>query len=151
MQVSARDQATLSRAAVILEKIAKSQPQHVVQDPAAAANIFRHRLSGLKREEFHVAFLSNTNYLIAAERMFLGTLSQCAVYPREIVRRALDLNAAAIVLAHNHPSGVLEPSEADKRLTSALRDACYMVDVRVLDHIIVAGGATLSFASKGLL
>ena len=83
--------------------------------------------------------------------LFRGTLAQTSVHPREVVRRALALNAAAVVLAHNHPSGLAEPSRADELLTSTLKQALALVDVRVLDHVIVARGSTVSFAERGLL
>ena len=99
-----------------------------------------------------VLWLDTQNQLIASEELFRGTLSQTSVYPREIVKQALQHNAAAVIFAHNHPSGVAEPSRADELLTSTLKQALAMVDVRVLDHFIVAGhAAPLSFAERGLL
>ena len=108
-------------------------------------------LGGLSHEVFAVLFLNAQNRLIASDEMFRGTLTQTSVYPREVVKRALTLNAAAVIFAHNHPSGVAEPSAADRLLTDALGTALGTVDVRVLDHIIVAGRSTLSFAERGLL
>ena len=108
-------------------------------------------LAGREREAFSVLYLDNQHRLIAFEVPFEGTLTQTTVYPREIVRRALDLNAAAVIVAHNHPSGVPEPSRADELVTRGLRAALQLVDVMVLDHIIVAGRGTLSFAERGLL
>ena len=96
-------------------------------------------------------FLDTQQRLIAFEELFRGTLAQTSVYPREVVKRALALNAAAVVLAHNHPSGVAEPSRADEALTQALRSALALVDVRVLDHLVVAGADVRSFAELGLL
>jgi DNA repair protein RadC len=89
--------------------------------------------------------------LIAAEELFSGTLTQTSVYPREVVKSALRHNAASVIFAHNHPSGVAEPSRADEVLTQSLKQALALVDVRVLDHFIVGQGATLSFAERGLL
>jgi DNA repair protein RadC len=89
--------------------------------------------------------------VITIEELFRGTLTQTSVYPREVVKRALHHNAGAVILAHNHPSGVAEPSHADETLTQALRQALALVDIRVLDHFIVAGSAVLSFAERGLL
>ena len=89
--------------------------------------------------------------MIGVEELFRGTLTQTSVYPREVVKRALHHNAGAVILAHNHPSGVAEPSHADETLTQALRQALALVDIRVLDHFIVAGSAVLSFAERGLL
>ena len=89
--------------------------------------------------------------MITIEELFRGTLTQTSVYPREVVKRALHHNAGAVILAHNHPSGVAEPSHADETLTQALRQALALVDIRVLDHFIVAGSAVLSFAERGVL
>jgi DNA repair protein RadC len=108
-------------------------------------------LHGRAQEVFVVLFLDSQNRLILADELFHGTLNQTAVYPREVVRRALELNAAAVILAHNHPSGVAEPSQADRVLTDALRAALRHLDMPVLDHIIVAGGCTFSFAEHGYL
>lgn len=103
------------------------------------------------REVFAVLFLDARNRLLAAEELFRGTLSQTVVYPREVARRALERNAAAVILAHNHPSGLAEPSQADRLLTDALRRALQCLDIPVLDHLIVAGGRRFSFAENGLL
>lgn len=103
------------------------------------------------REVFAVLFLDARNRLLAAEELFRGTLSQTVVYPREVARRALERNAAAVILAHNHPSGLAEPSQADRLLTDALRRALQCLDIPVLDHLIVAGGRRYSFAENGLL
>jgi DNA repair protein RadC len=94
-------------------------------------------------------FLDAQNRVIAVEELFRGTLTQTSVYPREIIKRALAHNAAALILAHNHPSGVAEPSHADRHLTRQLADALALVDVRVLDHFIVAGASSLSFMESG--
>lgn len=108
-------------------------------------------LGGRQQEVFLVLFLDTQHRVIASEELFHGTLSQTSVYPREVVKRALAHNAAAVILAHNHPSGVAEPSQSDKLLTDALKQALSLVDVRVLDHFVVAVGRTLSFAEQGLL
>ena len=108
-------------------------------------------LSSLPHEVFHVLFLDAQHRLIASEELFRGTLMQTSVYPREIVKRALAHNAAAVILAHNHPSGVAEPSPADRLLTDALKSALTLVDVRVLDHFVIAGRNALSFAEHGWL
>ena len=102
-------------------------------------------------EIFAGLFLDSQNRLISAEELFRGTLTQTAVYPREVARRALELNCAAIIFAHNHPSGVAEPSAADRMLTDALRSALRPLDIPVLDHLIVAGNRCYSFAEAGLL
>ena len=109
------------------------------------------KLGGMTREVFMVLFLDAQNRVIAQEELFAGTLSQTSVYPREVVKRALHHNAAAVILAHNHPSGVAEPSRADELLTKALKEALTMVDVRILDHFVVAGNVALSFAEQGML
>jgi DNA repair protein RadC len=95
--------------------------------------------------------MDTQNRLIAAEEMFRGTLTQTSVYPREVVKRSLVLNAAAVLFAHNHPSGVAEPSRADELLTSALKQALALVDVKVLDHFVVGAAAAVSFSERGLL
>jgi len=100
---------------------------------------------------FAVLFLDTQHRLIAFEEMFRGTLSQTSVYPREVIQRALALNAGAVLLAHNHPSGVAEPSRADEFLTQQLQSALALVDVRVLDHLVVAREGITSFAERGLL
>ncbi len=120
--------------------------------PGAVRDYLRLHLAGLKHEVFFALWLDAQNRLIVAEELFRGTLSQTSVYPREVVKRALGHNAAAVVLAHNHPSGVGEPSSADQLLTRELKQALALVDVRVLDHFIVAGQSQpLSFAERGLL
>jgi DNA repair protein RadC len=121
-------------------------------DPAAVRDYLRLKLSGLAHEVFFALWLDAQHRLLAAEELFRGTLSQTSVYPREVVKRALAKNAAAVVFAHNHPSGVAEPSRADETLTRELSQALLLVDIKVLDHFIVAGQATpLSFAERGML
>ena len=108
-------------------------------------------LGGLEHEVFVVLFLDARNRLLAAEEMFRGTLTQTSVYPREVAKRALTYNAAAAILAHNHPSGNPEPSQADRMLTRTLKEALALVDVQVLDHIVIAGRQTRSLAEHGLM
>jgi len=100
---------------------------------------------------FAVLFLDAQNRLLRLEEMFRGTLTQTSVYPREVVKRALDLHAAAVILAHNHPSGLAEPSRADEYLTQTLKTALALVDIRVLDHLVVGQSDVVSFAERGLL
>ena len=120
--------------------------------PGAVRDYLRLHLAGLRHEVFFVLWLDAQNRLIAAEELFRGTLTQTSVYPREVVKAALAHNAAAVVFAHNHPFGVAEPSSADTHLTRELKQALALVDVKVLDHFIVAGSAQpLSFAERGLL
>ncbi|MEZ0272831.1 MAG: DNA repair protein RadC [Methylophilaceae bacterium] len=109
------------------------------------------KLGGMTREVFMVLFLDAQNRVMAQEELFAGTLAQTSVYPREVVKRALHHNAAAVIFAHNHPSGIAEPSRADELLTKALKDALGLVDVRVLDHFVIAGNVALSFAERGML
>ena len=109
------------------------------------------KLGGQEREVFAVVFLDSQHRVIEYRELFFGTLSQTSVYPREIVKAALSLNAGAVILAHNHPSGVPEPSRADEHLTQTLKTTLATVDVRVLDHIVVAGGRTVSVAERGWL
>lgn len=103
------------------------------------------------REVFAVLFLDNQNRLIAYEELFFGTIDGASVYPREVVRRAMSHNAAALILSHNHPSGVAEPSQADQRITQRLQAALELIDVRVLDHMVVGDTEVISFAERGLL
>jgi len=109
------------------------------------------RLGGRPFEVFAVLYLDAQHRLIEMHDLFRGTLSQTSVYPREVVRQALLLNAGAVILAHNHPSGVAEPSRADELLTQTLRSALQLVDVRVLDHLVVTANVVVSFAERGLL
>jgi len=102
-------------------------------------------------EVFCCLYLDNRHRLIAFEELFRGTIDGAAVYPREVVRQAMLHNAAALIVAHNHPSGIAEPSHADALITQRLREALALVDIRLLDHLIVAGPATLSLAERGLL
>ena len=123
----------------------------VFASPDAVRDYLRIHFAGREYESFVVLFLDAQNRLIMAEEMFRGTLTQTSVYPREIVKTALAQNAACVIFSHNHPSGVPQPSRADELLTSTLKQALALVDVRVLDHIIVGGSGTLSFAERGLL
>lgn len=108
-------------------------------------------LAELEHEVFAIMFLDNRHHLINYEEMFRGTIDGASVYPREVVKRALALNAAAIILGHNHPSGIAKPSIADEKITIRLKEACKLVDIRVLDHIIVGGTDTVSLAERGIL
>jgi len=123
----------------------------VLSSPDVFKQYLRLRLGGLGYEVFGMVFLDAQHAVIAIEEMFRGTLTQTSVYPREILKRALHHNAAALILAHNHPSGVAEPSIQDQALTRTLTEALALVDVKVLDHFIVAPGACLSFAERGLI
>ena len=141
---------TLARAAAILERHTL-QGRDALTSPQAIRDYLRTRLACLPHEVFACLFLDSQNRLIACEELFRGTLAQTSVYPREVVKAALARNAGAVIFAHNHPSGVAEPSRADELLTSALKQALALVDVRTLDHVIVAGSQAVSFAERGLL
>ena len=119
--------------------------------PQAVRDYLRLTLGGRAHEVFVVLYLDAQHRLLAVDELFRGTLTQTSVYPREVVKAALAANSAAVIFAHNHPSGVAEPSQADELLTRNLKDALALVDVKVLDHFIVAGNRTLSFAERGLL
>jgi DNA repair protein RadC len=119
--------------------------------PQAVRDYLRAALSPLGHEAFVVMFLDAQNRLIAARECFRGTLTQTSVYPREVMKLALEYNAAGVIFAHNHPSGVAEPSQADRWLTEQLRQALALVDVKVLDHFIIAGRESLSMAERGLV
>jgi len=123
----------------------------VLTSPQSVRDYLQVSLTGREHEVFMVLFLDTRHQVITFEEMFRGTLAQTSVYPREVVKRCLTTNAAAVIFAHNHPSGVAEPSQADNMLTQTLRDALALIDVRVLDHFIVAGNGILSFAERGLL
>ena len=141
----------------VLEMSRRALAEAMKQDsllntPDTVRDYLRLHLAGLRHEVFFALWRDAQNRLIAAEELFRGTLTQASVYPREVVKKALAHNAAAVVLAHNHPSGIAEPSAADSQLTRELKQALALVDVRVLDHFIVAGTASpLSFAERGLL
>jgi DNA repair protein RadC len=120
-------------------------------NPGHTAQYLRSRLRDYPYEVFAVLFLDNRHRVIAFEELFRGTIDGASVHPREVVRRALALNAAAVILSHNHPSGVAEPSEADQRITTRLREALSLVDVRVLDHLVIGDGGCCSLAERGLL
>ncbi len=127
------------------------QERTVFDSPQAVREFLGLQMGQLGHEVFAVLFLDAQHRLIRFDEMFRGTLSQTSVYPREVVRRALELNAGAVILAHNHPSGLAEPSRADEFLTQSLKSALALVDVRVLDHLVVARGQVVSFAERGLL
>jgi len=119
--------------------------------PGAVRDYLRLAIAGREHEVFVCLWLDAQHRVTACEELFRGTLTQTSVYPREIVKAALRANAAAVIFAHNHPSGAAQPSQADELLTRNLKDALALVDVKVLDHFIVAGHQTLSFAERGLL
>lgn len=142
--------------AAVMELARRSLAEQVAAGPVFDApdrvkDFLRMQLAHLPHEVFAVLFVDSQHRLLKFEEMFRGTLTQTSVYPREVVRRALDLHAGAVILAHNHPSGVAEPSRADEFLTQTLKSALQLVDVRVLDHLVVARSGVVSFAERGLL
>jgi len=144
------------KCAVARELVKRWLGEHLKQgnalnSPSSVREYLRIHFAGREYESFVTLFLDAQNRLIATEELFRGTLTQTSVYPREVVKAALRHNAGAVVFSHNHPSGVAEPSHADETLTQALKQALALVDVRVLDHFIVAGAGVLSFAERGLL
>lgn len=144
-----KDDLVIERALAILD--GRARKGSVLLSPAAVRDYLRLSLSERQHEVFVVVHLDAQHRVLKFEEAFRGTLTQTSVYPREIVKSALAANAAAVIFAHNHPSGVAEPSQADELLTRNLREALSLVDVKVLDHFIVAGNQALSFAERGLL
>ena len=142
--------------AAVMELARRSLVQELAQMPVFDApgkvkDYLRMQLCAREHEVFAVMFLDAQSRLIKLEEMFRGTLAQTSVYPREVVKRALDLQAASVILAHNHPSGLAEPSRADEFLTQTLKSALALVDIRVLDHLVIGQGHVVSFAERGLL
>lgn len=150
MELSGSERKVIKEALAILER---NMRKHGVAltSPTAVRDFLRLRLAGKKQEIFVCIFVDSQHRVIAAEDMFHGTLTQTSVYPREVLRQALEHNAAAVILAHNHPSGYAKPSQADQFLTQNLRVALTLIDVDVLDHFIVTDEAITSFAELGLL
>ena len=129
----------------------RHRPGKAITSPNNMRRYLRVRLRGRYNEIFGVMFLDNRRRIIADEELFQGTINGTSVYPRVVVQRALSLNAAIVILYHNHPSGVAEPSSADKAITKRLQDALALVDIRILDHLVVGDEEVISFAEKGLL
>ena len=134
--------------AVLLGRVTKGP---ALSSPEAVRDYLRLALATKEREVFCAIFLDAQNRVLAVEELFQGTLTQTSVFPREIVKRALHYNAAAVIFAHNHPSGVAEPSRADEALTQTLKHTLALVDVKVLDHFVIGGASVMSFAECGLL
>lgn len=143
------DDTLIARALAILAK--RMRVTDSLNSPAAVRDYLRLLLAGREYEVFVVVLLDAQNRVLSCEELFRGTLTQTSVYPREIVKAALAANAGGAIFAHNHPSGVSEPSSADRALTKQLVSALDLVDVRVLDHFIVAGHDAMSFAERGML
>jgi DNA repair protein RadC len=124
---------------------------NTLSSPRVVREFLSERFAGLDYEVFGAILLDNRHRVLAVEEVFRGTLDGASVHPRDMVRLVLDRGAAAVVLFHNHPSGIAEPSQADEMITGRLRDALALIDVRVLDHVIVGAGTPVSFAERGLL
>ncbi|MCH8248513.1 MAG: DNA repair protein RadC [Proteobacteria bacterium] len=122
-----------------------------IQSPADTEAFLKARMQHLEHELFCCLYLDNRHRVLRFDELFRGTIDGTSVYPREVVKEALSVNAAAVILAHNHPSGVAEPSQADERITRRIKSALELVDIRLLDHLIVGNGETTSLASRGLL
>ncbi|MDH5181914.1 MAG: DNA repair protein RadC [Gammaproteobacteria bacterium] len=129
----------------------RHSPGMSITNPTDTKRYLKVHFSGFKNEAFCVLFLDNRHRVISFEKLFTGTINSASVHPRVVVQRALELNAAAIILSHNHPSGVAEPSEADRQLTTRLKNALDLVDVRVLDHLVVGSDEIVAFAERGWL
>ena len=145
----ARDDEVLHQARRVLSQ--RVRRGATMSSPQAVKDYLRLEIGALEHEVFCVLFLDAQHRIIALKQMFRGTVTQTSVYPREVVKEALAVNAAAVILAHNHPSGAVEPSRADEFLTQTLKTALALVDVRVLDHLVVAGVDVVSFAERGLV
>ena len=146
-----REEEILALARDIIMRQLGQEKRAALTSPDLVRNYLRLTLGTLEHEEFWCIWLDAQHRVIAAQQMFRGTLTQTSVYPREIAKAALHANAAAVIFAHNHPSGVAQPSHADEHITRQLKEALALLDVRVLDHFIVAEMHALSFSERGLL
>ena len=150
-KIDTSDDAVIESALKILEKrITYNTDSQALSSPADSRAYVKLQLAAYPHEVFACLFLDNRNRVIAFDKLFRGTIDGASVYPREVVKAALKHNAAAVIFAHNHPSGVAEPSHADEQITKRLKDALALIDVRVLDHLVV-GEDVISFAERGLL
>lgn len=129
----------------------KHRARRVLSSPEETRSYLRLRMADYRNEVFGILMLDNRHRIIALRELFQGTIDGASVHPRVVVQQALEMNAAALILFHNHPSGVAEPSHADEAITRRLKDALALVDVRVLDHFVVSAGESVSFAERGLL
>ncbi len=131
--------------------LSRMRVEDALSSPEATRKFLKLRLFGLPHESFVCLFLDNRHRVIRCEELFRGTIDGASVHPREVLRRVIETNAAAVIFAHNHPSGVAEPSQADLRITQRLKEALALIDVRVLDHVIIGEGAGTSLAERGLI
>ena len=150
IDTEAREDYAIRRALDILRRRLR-EPGETVTSPQASAKFLQLQLGEREQEVFGVLFLDTRHRIIAFEELFYGTIDGATVHPREIVKRGLQLNAAACILVHNHPSGVAEPSQADVVITKRLKDSLALIDIRVLDHIVVTADETVSLAQRGEL
>jgi DNA repair protein RadC len=149
-QLNPEEQQSLMHLALtLLEE--KHRPGEALTSPDDTQRYLRLRLAGYQNEVFGCVFLSNRHRVIEVVELFQGTIDGASVHPRVVVQKALACNAAALIIFHNHPSGVCEPSHADEAITRRLREALTLIDVRIIDHLIVTGGASISLAESGLL
>ena len=147
---TASDDEVIAKALSIIKRRLR-KPGEAMTSPQSVKDYLTIKLAELEHEVFFTLWLDGQHRVIQFGSMFRGTMNQTSVYPREVVKEALRLNAGAVIFAHNHPSGMPEPSRADEMLTKTLQEALALVDVKVLDHIIVGGTTTVSFAEKGLI
>lgn len=146
------DNDTLKRAMRILEdRMSYKVNNTVFTSPDLVKNYLKIKLAEREREVFACLFLDNRHQLIEYNELFYGTIDGASVHPREVVKAALKCNAAAVIISHNHPSGIPEPSKADESITARLKQALELIDIRILDHIIVGGMDSVSFAERGLI
>ena len=150
IELSRDERKTVNAAFKILDKAIRA-PGASLTSPELVADYIKLNIATRPHEVFIVLFLDNQHRMIESQEMFRGTINQASVYPREIVKEALRLNAAACILAHNHPSGVTEPSSSDQAITKKIQMALDLIDVRVLDHFVIGGQKHQSFAQLGLM
>jgi DNA repair protein RadC len=139
----------LKAAEIILEQ--RMVREETLSDPSVSARYLKAKLAAYPYEVFACLFLDNRHRVIACEELFRGSIDGCSVHPREVIRRCIFHNAAALICAHNHPSGVAEPSSADRAITLRLREALELIDVRLLDHFVIGSGVPTSLAQRGWL
>ncbi len=154
-QLTSDEKQILSQAEEILTKVMERNSLYKTELQASESDIvgryLQNKIGCEEREHFVVLFLDNQNCLIKAETLFSGSISSTSVYPREIIKRALELNAAAMIVGHNHPSGCLEPSFADRNITLQIKEAAKLMGIQLLDHFIVSPNKHLSFSSLGII
>ena len=134
-----------------LELIQEDYQREPLSSAKSAMHYLTLKLTHLDHETFNLLYLDSQHRVIELEQIFTGTIDSAPVYPREVLKRRLNQESAAVILCHNHPPGIPEPSDADKQVTERLKDALQLIDVKVLDHIIIAGGQSVSFAERGIL